>query len=67
MLETNKTKRIGMNISYVWIQEILPNRFCNINQQDTEALAELEDFGQKTSEMEQAGVACPEIDVDEML
>jgi hypothetical protein len=27
MIESNKTKRNGMNIFYIWIQEELPNKF----------------------------------------
>jgi hypothetical protein len=36
MTESNKTKWTGMNIFHIWIQVELPNKFYNVNQQDTE-------------------------------
>jgi hypothetical protein len=42
-----------MSIFYVWIQEELPNRLYNINQQDTETLEDTDDVGKMTSETEQ--------------
>jgi hypothetical protein len=48
MIESNKTKRIGMNIFYVCIQEELPNTFYNINQEDNETLEDLNGAGKMT-------------------
>jgi hypothetical protein len=61
-MKSNRTKRIGMNIFYEWIQEQLLNKFYNITQQDTETLEDLDDFGKMTSETEQAMIVCVEVD-----
>jgi hypothetical protein len=62
MIKSNKTKRTGMNIFYIWIQKELPNKFYNINQQDTKTLEDLAYAGKKTSEREQATMAYLEDD-----
>jgi hypothetical protein len=57
MIESNKTKRIGINTFYAWIQEELPNKFYNINQQDTEILEDLDGVGKMTPETQQTMMA----------
>jgi uridine phosphorylase len=65
MTESNKTKRTGTNMFYVWIQEESPNKFFSINQQD-KTLEDLENDGKVTSEMEQAMTAFLEVDDDDV-
>jgi hypothetical protein len=42
MVKSNKTKRIGMSIYYVRLQEQLLNKFYSVNQQGTKTVEDLD-------------------------